>query len=416
LANRLGAGYRDRPLTFQWQSAPGFVEALGLPAARNGAYEATRRAILAEALLGAESGQGVSCRRRKVFYSSGKRYRSPDHTYATVLGSVDELEQKGWLCGHRVKPNNRGWQSSFWATPDLVRAAREFASDPKYEVREAIRLKDDADDLLDYTETRETLRIRRALEPINAYLKGLKIELPGAVRQGRHLGIGDSQVLPIPGNGLQRIFGRGSFAYHGRAYGWWQNIPRMARGYLTIDGEATAEADYSSLHASMLYCKRGLKFTGDAYEVGNYPRDHAKFGFNIAVNAPNRRSAVYALANRIGTNRPYAAGVLAAIEDRHKQISEAFFSDVGIRLMRIDSELILGALRASNDEGISALPVHDALIAPSHSIDRAAEKMVEAFETVVGRANSCQIKIKGEKVPHTGERGSSSSTSFPPVQ
>src|ERR1700738_3754521 len=78
--------------------------------------------------------------------------------------------------------------------------------------------------------------------------------------------------------------------------------------------------------------------------------------------------------------------------------------------MRIDIELILRALRASNDEGISALPVHDALIAPSHSINRAAEKMVEAFETVVGGVNSCQIKIKGEKVPHTGERGSFSPT------
>jgi len=116
-----------------------------------------------------------------------------------------------------------------------------------------IRLKDDADDLVGYSETRETLRIRRALEPIDAYLKGLKIELPGTVRQGRHLGIGDSQVLPIPGNGLQRIFSRGSFAYHGRAYGWWQNIPKTARGGLMIDGEATAEADYTALHASILY-------------------------------------------------------------------------------------------------------------------------------------------------------------------
>jgi hypothetical protein len=42
LANRLGTGYRDRPLTFQWQSPPGFIEVLGLPAARNGACEPIR--------------------------------------------------------------------------------------------------------------------------------------------------------------------------------------------------------------------------------------------------------------------------------------------------------------------------------------------------------------------------------------
>jgi hypothetical protein len=408
-----GTGYRDRPLTFQWQSPLGFVEALDLPAARNGAYEATRRAILAEALLGAESGQGVSYSRRKVFYSSGKRYRSPDHTYATVLGAVDELEQKGWLCGHRVKPNNRGWQSSFLATPDLIQAAREFSSDLTYGVREPIRLKDDADDLVDYPETRETLRIRRALEPINLYLKQLQIEVPGAARQGRHLRVGDSYILPTPRNGLQRIFNRGSFACHGRAYGWWQNIPKTVRGDLTIDGEATAEADYAALHASILYGERGIKLHGDAYEIDNFPRDQVKLGFNIAVNARNKRSAVGALADDAGISPGSAAQLLTAIEKRHKPIGDAFCSDAGVRLMRVDSELILGALRASNDEGISALPVHDALIAPSHSIDRAAEKMVEAFETIVGRVNHCQIKIKGKKVPHTGERGSFSPISPP---
>jgi hypothetical protein len=405
LANRLGAGYRDRPLTFQWQSPLGFVEALSLPGARNVAYESARRAILAEALLGAESGQGVSYSRRKLSYSRGKRYRAPAHTYATVLGSVDELAREGWLYGYRVPPNNRGWQSSFWAAPDLIQAAREFAADPIFEGREPIRLKDDAHELVDYPETRETLRIRRALEPINAYLKELQIELPGAVRQGRHLGIGDSLVLPMPGNGLQRIFGRGSFACHGRAYGWWQNIPKTARGDLKIDGEATAEVDYTALHASILYAERGIKFTGDAYEVGNFPRDQIKLGFNIAVNARNKRAAVGALAEDAEISRADAARVLAAIEERHKSIGEAFFSDAGVRLMRIDSELILGALRASNDGGFGALPIHDALLAPARVIDLAVEKMVESFEKLVGHVNPCQIKVKGKKVPHLGERG-----------
>jgi len=176
--------------------------------------------ILVEALIGAQNGQGVSYSRRKVFYSIGKRYRAPAHTYATVLGSVDELAQQGWLYGHRVTPNNRGRQSSFCATPELIAASRDLAADPTFEMREPIRLKDDADDLVDCPETRETLRIRRAFVPINTYLKELRIELPAVTRQGQHLRIGDSQILPIPGNGLQRIFSRGSFGCHGRAYGW----------------------------------------------------------------------------------------------------------------------------------------------------------------------------------------------------
>ena len=200
----VNAEYRDRPLSFQWQSPPGLIEALRLPTARNGAHDVAKPMIVAEALPGAEREQGVSYSRRKVAYSRGKRYRAPALTYATVLRSVDELVREGWLTGYRVPPNNRGWQSSFWAAPDLIQAAREFAADPIFEAREPIRLKDDADELVDYPETRETLRIRRALKPINAYLKELQIELPGAVRQGKHLGIGESLILPMPGNGLTR--------------------------------------------------------------------------------------------------------------------------------------------------------------------------------------------------------------------
>jgi hypothetical protein len=77
---------------------------------------------------------------------------------------------------------------------------------------------------------------------------------------------------------------------------------------------------------------------------------------------------------------------------------EAFCSDAGVRPMRIDSELILSALRGHNRDGFGALPIHDALIAPSHSINRAAEKMVEAFEIRLGHVNRCQIKIKRKTV------------------
>jgi hypothetical protein len=346
----------------------------------------------------------VSYSRRKVSYSKGKRYRSSAYTYATVLGAVDELVQEGWLYGFRVPPNNLGWQSSFSATPKLMSAPTDLAVGLTFEGREPIRLKDEADDLIDYPETRRTLRIRRELEQLNAHLGQLRIELPGVAREGRHLCMGDCWILPIPGNGLQRIFSRGSFACHGRAYGWWQNIPKVVRGGLMINGEATAEADYTALHASMLYGQRGLKFQGDPYDVDKFPRNQIKLGFNIALNARNRRAAVGALAHDANITRAHAGKLLAAIEQRHKPIVEAFCTDAGVRLMRIDSELILGALKAVNNEGIGALPIHDAIVAPARSIGVVEEKMVEAFETLVGRANPCQVKIKGIKVPHMGER------------
>jgi hypothetical protein len=364
--------------------------------------------ILAEALLGAQTGQAVSYSRRKVFYVSGKRYRSPAYTYATVLRSVAELVQQGWLFEHRVKPNDRGWQSSFWAAPDLIQAACAFDAALIFDRGEPILLKDTAGDLVDYPETRETLRLRGALEPLNTYLKELEIELPGAVRQGRHLRIGELPILPIPGNGLHRIFSRGSFDYHGRAYAWWQNIPKKVRCDLLIDGETTAEADYTALHPAILYCKRGLKFDGDAYDVGDFQRDHVKQGFNIAVNSPNRRSAVYALAKAAGIGPSDANKLLAAIERRHKPISHAFCSDAGVRLMSVDSRLILSALQAANDDGFGALPIHDALVAPARSIGLAAEKMVQLFRDCGGARKSLSDQDKNGEGSTYGRRWSAS--------
>jgi hypothetical protein len=371
-----------------------FVAGLGLPAPRNADHEATRSMLLAEVLLGAESGQGVSYSRRKVFYADGRRYRSRAYTYTAVMRSVDELVQHGLLHEHRVAPNNRGWQSSIWATPDLLDVASAYHAELNFHAGEPIRLKDAAGKLVDYAETRQTWHLRRGLEPVNASLKELRIELTGAERRGRHLCIGDTLILPLPGNGLHRIFSRGSFKFHGRAYGWWQNIPRKVRPDLMIDGEPTAEADYAALHATMLYCRRGLKLDDDPYEIADIPRDHVKQGFNIALNAPDRRSALYALADRAQIGATDADRLLVAVEHRHKSISDAFFSDAGIRLMRDDSDMILSAVSAANERGVVALPIHDALVVQARHSDVAAEVMVEAFEKIVGRANPCHVKIK----------------------
>lgn len=87
--------------------------------------------------------------RRKVFYGHGKRYRSPKYTYTTMLRSIDELVQQGWLHEQRVAPNNRGWQSSFRATPAFLQAASAFSAELTFDPGEPIRLKDCAGDLVD---------------------------------------------------------------------------------------------------------------------------------------------------------------------------------------------------------------------------------------------------------------------------
>ena len=281
--------------------------------------------------------------------------------------------------------------------------ASRIGGEPSFSAGETIILKDCSGNLVDYGVTRQTERLHRSLEPLNSCLKGLQIELPGAVRQGQHLHAGNSVILTVPGNGLRRVFNRGSFLWNGRAYAWWQNIPKSVRGNLLIDGEMTAEADFSALHATILYSERGIKLSGDPYDLDGFPRPLVKMAFNIAINANGRYAAVCSIAENAEITRAAAAKLLHAIDHRHKPINDAFCSDDGVRLMRIDSELILLALKLSNDGGFGALPIHDSLIAPARLIDLAEANMVQAFEKIVCRVNPCPIRIKRGKVLQMGE-------------
>jgi hypothetical protein len=69
---------------------------------------------------------------------------------------------------------------------------------------------------------------------------------------------------------LRRVFSRASMTLGGRFYGgWWQYIPSEIRPYITINGFATTEIDFSELHPRLLYINQGLPPpSGDLYDVG----------------------------------------------------------------------------------------------------------------------------------------------------
>ena len=58
---------------------------------------------------------------------------------------------------------------------------------------------------------------------------------------------------------LRRVFSRGSMERGGRFYGgWWQFIPSEFREFITINGLATVEIDFSELHPRLLYMSQNL--------------------------------------------------------------------------------------------------------------------------------------------------------------
>jgi hypothetical protein len=397
----------DRPLSFHW-TVPGLARDLGLCLPHK--LEAAASSVLTEAILAAETGKAVSYSRNRNFYAKSPRYRSTAYTYTTVLSSIAALNDAGAIIDARARQGSRGRQSTFIASDELMELIDAYDDDDligqlTHDPGEIIRLKDSTGELVDYRDTRETRRMRRDLAQDNEYLAALRIDVPGTERRGRHMVFNNNCfVMPTPGNGLYRVFSRESFALHGRAYGWWQNIPEAARAILTINGEPVVEADYKSLHPTILYNEAGIRFSGDPYDIDGFKRSDIKLGFVIAINAKNPLAAIAALAKHLGTDRRHASNVIAAIKRRHKPIEKQFCSDAGVRLMRTDSELILTAMRAMNDNGEPALPVHDSLIVPARCEAQTTAKMIEIFEKIVGRVNPCRISIKGKSVLHMGER------------
>jgi hypothetical protein len=354
--------------------------------------ERVQNSFLAEAILASESHKWVAYSRRKEFYRDRHRYRGTDFSYRSVVSTADRLHADGVIENFVVPPGNFGWQSSFRATPGLMNAWRELGDRLIHEIGETIILRDESGNSIDYNDNRFTRRVRAEIIRLNETLAAVVIRVAGEQR-GHYIYLGESYVLPVPGNPLRRIYGRGSFSMGGRAYGWWQNVPKIARSHMTINGEPVAEADYSAMHATILYNMVGVRFIGDPYDLAGYDRDEAKLAFNIALNAANKWVAVGALANRLGKDNIYCADLLRAIRAKHKPIEHYFCADAGISLMNADSELILSATKAVNATGDVALPVHDALVIPSRIAGLAQAKMVESFERKFGCLSPCKVKV-----------------------
>jgi hypothetical protein len=73
------------------------------------------------------------------------------------------------------------------------------------------------------------------------------------------------------------------------------------------------------------------------------------------------------------------ADILAAVKNRHPEIYQHFGSGIGMKIMRVESDILVQVLLILMDKGIIALPVHDAILVNANYEDEAKEVMVEVF-------------------------------------
>ncbi|WP_267406926.1 hypothetical protein [Methylobacterium sp. GC_Met_1] len=351
--------------------------------------------VVGDLLVAAETGRAVSYSRNKNFYRGQQRYCGGAYTYANVTGCVRALEGAGYIENWTAPARSpregvQGVQSRMRATPLLLEACHGLPV-TRPDSRETIWLRDVDGRNVDYAETRAVDRMRKRVERINANILSIEmgLPLPGVTQEAHHLVIphvaktGNAVDIYIPNDALsvRRLFCRGSFQCGGRLYGSWQQIPSALRSSVTLNGEPTAEPDFSSIHPRLAYAMAGRPLApgDDPYTTGDFPRKHGKLAVLVSLNAPTTTAAVGAIAEELGTPREYASRLLKAVKAKNPDIAHMLGTDAGVILQRRDSDIALDVIEACHRDGIHVLPVHDSFIVPAKHADRTREIMDRAW-------------------------------------
>ena len=142
----------------------------------------------------------------------------------------------------------------------------------------------------------------------------------------------EKQPIDLSKRTLTCIFTNGSFEEGGGFYrGWWQNVPSEYRKFITIDGGATTEYDFSQLSPHMRYfaCNHELSEV-DAYDrvLDGEHRDIVKKAFNAAVQSSSPLNQKPDKINMNGMEMDWRE-LRQQILDAHKPIQDLFFAGIG---------------------------------------------------------------------------------------
>lgn len=220
---------------------------------------------------------------------------------------------------------------------------------------------------------------------------------------------------------VHRSFNDTQFETGGRFYGgWWENLPKEYRQFIVINGKRTVELDYSSMHPLLVYVQAGLEMPNDAYCGIISPRKYPKTSYgndqdpmkdlrkmikrslNAMLNStklmtrpPRKRKPDDYGPNDFGLTWKE---IVNAILEFHHPISDFFFSGIGSRLQRIDSEIAEQTMLHFAKNNIPMLPIHDSFIMHAAYESELREVMNRSFVQVTGFNGKVEIEKKSKRV------------------
>ncbi len=274
-----------------------------------------------------------------------------------------------------------------------------------------------------YANTSETIRWQANLDVINSeisrHIIGLdrtQAQLEEIEQQRRAAAIAkgdaekrpyDYQRLDMDAVKLHRVFNSPDWQDGGRFYGgWWQNVPKECRRFITLDGKDTCEYDYSSIHPMLLYAKSGHTWPAseDFYEAPHGPalRDTVKATFLIMLNMKGviqaRQVPSFDSTTAGMTWKQFVRGIVKT----HAPIKEHLATGVGTKLQRMDADIAEAVMLRFAKRHYACLPVHDSFII----LDNLGDELADYMKHVV--LDKLGIEIKVEAKPKHAHMGSGS--------
>lgn len=345
-------------------------------------------------------------------YKLKDRYSPDDMTYAPFIEAYEGLERLGYLNikhkGFYASSEGCGWCTRIIASDTLLSVYEDAKGNehvkfitrkimPK-EKDELIILKGERSGAageiakLKYKDTKFTNKARSNLLKINKVLSMHDIKLDCSsedqkellkVMRGKRFD-DPEQVTYIDESAtrLYRIFSEGSFQRGGRFYrGYWQQIPKDYRKYITIDNQRTAELDYSRFHISIAYAQLGLTPPEDSYKI------HTKVSVEITKYAINAMLNSKDIVKKHKDFNARTCGMtwekfIKLIEEVHQPIvtNGMWMKGYGLTLQYLDSILAEEVMLHFAKQDIPCLPIHDSFIVPEQYQEELREIMSTTYK------------------------------------
>mgnify|MGYP000636094625 CR=1 FL=1 len=258
----------------------------------------------------------------------------------------------------------------------------DIAEDPEEEVillRDKKTRSDKPGHLLEYRDTEKTNRLRTEMQTINRRLREAWIACSRCnIHTNRRR--------------LRRIFQDGDFANGGRLYGgFWQSMKGKDRlAEIALGDDSTVELDVGQAGILALYAIAGAKPPeGDLYDLtaADIPtrcRDGIKKVMNAMVSSAKPLKRMPKGARETIPLQYTVRDIQRAIDAVHPALTHYWCSGLHSRVWRIESDALVRVLLELGDRGITALPVHDAILVFAEHSETAQEVMRTVFGEAFG--------------------------------